>query len=60
MISVEKRINSKKDLKEWLSYERKKYKYNKFNFFSEQRLAYKYNTILRKTEYYTNTNKQFL
>lgn len=59
MIPKEKRINSKKELREWLLYEKSKYKFNKFNIFSEQRIAYKYNVLLRKTEYYTNSNKHY-
>ena len=55
MIPLEKRIIKKSQLKEWLQYERKKYHYNRFNLVSEERLAFKYNVLLRKSEYYSNT-----
>lgn len=58
MIPEKKRIHSKKDLKEWIMYERSIYKFNKLNIFSEQRIIYKYLRTLRKLEYYTNTNKK--
>lgn len=54
-------ISSKKDMKNWLLYERKKYKsVTRFcNLFSitEDDFIWKYQKHLRKTEYYLNTNK---
>lgn len=54
-------IRSKKDLKDWLLYERKKYKnvtpfYNLFCI-TEDDFIWKYQKHLRKTEYFLNTNK---
>lgn len=57
MIDIKDRISTKKQLKEWLIYERKQYKIKKFNFFSEPKILFKHNKVLRKCEYYNNCNK---
>ena len=56
MINEEKRIMTSKQLKEWLDYELKKYKGNKF--FGESAILRKHQILLRKTELYKNTNKK--
>lgn len=66
MIPFEKRINDKKTLYDWLSYEKKKY--NVKNIFlnnilsllkiSENAILFKHQILLRKAEYYKNTNKK--
>ena len=66
MIPLKKRINDKKTLRDWLSYEKNLY-YNKSSFLSqilsllgisETAILFKHQTLLRKAEYYTNTNKK--
>ena len=62
-MSSHKIISSKKDLKEWLKYEKSKYGSNIIkNLFllGEHAILRKHQIILRKTEYYTNTNKKLL
>ena len=57
-------INNKKQLKEFLCYEQKKYGVSKvkcmlpFNF-SENQILMKFNILLRKAEYYHNTGNRF-
>ena len=63
MLPVEKRINSKKELKDWLSYEKSRYnlKHELLNVFfnvGEFNTIFKLQKLLRKTEYYKNTNKK--
>ncbi len=56
-------ISSKKDLKEWLKYEKSNYGSNIIkNLFllGEHAILRKHQIILRKAEYYTNTNKKLL
>ena len=60
-MSEHKIISSKEDLKEWLKYEKAKYGSNKIkNFFllGESAILRKHQIILRKAEYYANTNKK--
>ena len=58
------RIKSKKDLKEWLSYEHAFYgnvSGLRFLFgLGEQAILWKHQVLLRKAEYYTNTNRKIL
>ncbi|WP_186431546.1 serine acetyltransferase [Clostridium sp. BSD9I1] len=60
---VNKYINNKTELKEFLEYESIKYgrKNTRMPFIclTEQSYLYKYNVFLRKTEYYINTGKKF-
>lgn len=66
MIPVEKRINSKETLNDWLAYEKNLYKVksifknNLLSMFrlSESAILFKHQVLLRKTEYYKNTNKR--
>lgn len=63
MLPEEKRINSKKELKDWLSYEKSRYnlKHEFLNIFfnvGEFNTIFKLQKLLRKTEYYKNTNKK--
>lgn len=69
MLSKEECINSKKELKEWLSYELEKYtkkdKHSKIQtkisdlfFVSQTSILRKHQILLRKTEYYLNTGKK--
>jgi serine O-acetyltransferase len=65
MLPAEKRINSKKQLDEWLNYEIGKYKTSAlepilelFNV-TETAIRIKHSKLLRKTEYYVNTKKKF-
>lgn len=55
-------IKNKNDLKEFLEYESKKYGLNstkiRFLLIREVDVLYKYNYLLRKTEYYKNSNKK--
>lgn len=57
-------INSKQELKEVLEYEAKRYGITKrrMPFFEirERDILWKYNIILRKTEYYTNTKNKIM
>ena len=60
-MSENKIISSKKELKEWLNYEKAKYGSNKIkNFFllGESAILRKHQIILRKAEYYANTKKK--
>lgn len=60
-MSGNKIISSKKDLKEWLKYEKTKYGSNLIkNFFllGEKSILRRHQIILRKAEYYTNTKKR--
>lgn len=66
MIPFEKRINDKKTLHDWLSYEKNKYHVKSILFnnvlsflkLSENAILFKHQILLRKTEYYKNTNKK--
>ncbi len=58
-------IKNKKELKEYIEYEKKIYKQNSFLktcvkalFGSEKAIIYKFQRRLRKTEYYYNSNKK--
>ena len=62
-----KAIKTKKDLKEWLDYELKRYNFNKSSFKQKIGLAFRINEksilvahqiLLRKGEYYLNTGKK--
>ena len=56
MLSEEKRINNKRQLKEWLTYELRHYpKGLKTLLPSESAILRKHQILLRRTEYYTNT-----
>lgn len=65
MLPIEKTIQSKAQLKEWLAYEKKKYKIRNrfgdlvFAFFQlgQRYVLFRHQKLLRKTEYYTNTKK---
>ncbi len=66
MIPFEKRINDKKTLHDWLLYEKKLYRV-KSTFLnnilcalaiSETAILFKHQILLRKAEYYKNTNKK--
>ena len=60
MLSVEKRIKNKRDLKDFLSVELKYYKVGKLAYLlqcTEAAILRKHQILLRKTEYYTNTNR---
>lgn len=64
MLPKERRINSKKDLKDWIKYEKERNNYkihpilDSFNF-REEAIIGKFLILLRKTEYYLNTKKKF-
>ena len=61
MLNKEDRIQNKKQLKEWLNYECAKYKCGIFSRVfqvGENAILYKHQVLLRKTEYYLNTNKK--
>lgn len=58
MLDVDRRINNKEDLKDWLRYELKKYKGSRFG--GEGAILRKHQILLRKTEYYKNTNKKLM
>jgi len=63
MLEPEKRIKTKKQLKEWLDYELPKYGNNKLvNMLAitEMAIVRKHQYLLRKTEYCINTNKHIL
>lgn len=62
-----KAIKTKKELKEWLDYELKRYNFNKSSFKQKIGLAFRINEksilvahqiLLRKGEYYLNTGKK--
>ena len=54
----ENRINSKKDLKEWIEYEGlKRRSFRDFFPIGERHILKKHQLLLRKTEYYLNTRK---
>lgn len=58
---MNKIISSKKDLKEWLAYEKSRYGANiirDFFLLGEHSILKRHQIILRKAEYYTNTNKK--
>lgn len=60
-MSESKIISSKKELKEWLKYEKSKYASNPIKDFfliGERAILTRHQTILRKAEYYTNTKKR--
>lgn len=62
MLKVENRINSKKELREWITYEREIYHVTwgwvrELFPVSERDILRKHQVILRKTEYYINTGK---
>ena len=57
MLSTENRINTKKDMLDWIAYERKKYGgglLREFFPLSENDILRKHQVLLRKTEYHTN------
>lgn len=61
---MENRINSKSDLKDWIKYEKNKYEnvsllFRLFNI-GEGAILYKHQVILRKAEFYHNTNKKLM
>ena len=61
MLSVEKRIKNKRELKDFLSVELKYYKVGKLAYLlqcTEAAILRKHQILLRKTEYYTNTNRR--
>lgn len=63
MLEVSERINSKKDLIEWIKYESKKYPtcgrgIRKIFPITEADILKKHQVILRKTEYFLNTGKK--
>lgn len=61
MLNKEERINTKADLKDWLSYESAKYPCSKFNRIfqlGEIAILRKHQRVLRKTEYFLNTGKK--
>ena len=61
MLKPENRINSKKELKEWIEYERKKYpcgKMKRLLGLGENAILSRHQERLRKTEYYFNANKK--
>ncbi len=67
MLSVSNRINSKKDLKEWLNYEKILYTgsgkgrvIRTLLPISEMDILRKHQIILRKTEYYTNSGNKLM
>lgn len=55
-------INNKNDLKKFLKYEKSKYGVKRRNIFCirESEYLWKHNLLLRKTEYYTNTNRKIM
>ena len=58
MVKKENRINSKKELKEWIEYEKlKKKSIRDFIPMGEAYILRKHQLLLRKTEYYLNTKK---
>ena len=61
LMSNRKIISSKKDLKEWLKYEKTKYASDlikDFFLIGEAAILRRFQTILRKAEYYNNTKKR--
>lgn len=68
MLAVEDRINTKRDLKEWLSYERNKYgikngvggMIREMTSFSESGILSRHQVLLRKTEYHMNNGHKIL
>lgn len=61
MLKSENRINSKKELNEWIEYERKKYPCGTIKRLlgvGESAILSRHQERLRKTEYYLNTNKK--
>jgi serine O-acetyltransferase len=61
MLSELDRINSKRELREWINYEGKKYNLGgakRLIPFRETNILVKHQTILRKTEYYINTGNK--
>ena len=63
MLEVSERINSKKDLIEWIKYESKKYPtcgrgIRKIFPITEADILKKHQVILRKAEYFLNTGKK--
>jgi serine O-acetyltransferase len=66
MLAVENRINSKKDLKKWISYEINRYnrgiikRYLSILNLTENDILVHHQILLRKTEYYTNILNKFL
>lgn len=61
---MRKFINNKEDLKVFLDYESKKYgrknKKSPIFLYAERHYLWKYNLLLRKTEFYVNTNNKFM
>lgn len=62
MLPQEQRITSKKQLKEWLAYETKRYQRRKLNFLpvTEHTILRKHSVLLRKTEYHVNCSHRIL
>lgn len=64
MLSEDRRINSKEQLKEWLDVELKRYRLTPRRILpylfqiSEGAILHKHTILLRKTEYYINTGKK--
>lgn len=61
MLNQEDRITNRQDLQEWLKYERAKYPcgfVKRFLTIGETAVLLKHQKLLRKTEYYLNTNKK--
>lgn len=66
MLPIEKTLRNKQQLKEWLAYEKKKYKIGNgvsdliFGFLQlgQRYVLFRHQKLLRKTEYYTNTKKK--
>lgn len=61
MLPVERRIDTKEKLNDWLKIELKRQCNNKLKLFlqlSERAILGKHQILLRKTEYYTNTRKR--
>jgi serine O-acetyltransferase len=63
MLAENKRINTRKDLKEWLKYENENYGtrwFRRILTISEIDILRRHQTLLRKTEYYTNTGHKII
>lgn len=61
MLNKENRINTKADLADWLAYEDKKYhcrRINRIFLLGEAAILRRHQRLLRKTEYFLNTNKK--
>lgn len=63
MLPVEKRIKTKQDMKEFLKADLQKLKVRKLSYLlqcEEQAILKKHQILLRKAEYYVNTNKRLM